>query len=34
MPRYVIERNFGTISDEDMLAASALSDELISAPLP
>jgi ligand-binding SRPBCC domain-containing protein len=30
MPRYLIERNFGTISDEDMLAASALSDELIS----
>ena len=34
MPRYVIERNFGTISDEDMLAASALSDELISARFP
>ena len=31
MPRYVIERNFGTISDDDMLAASALWDELISA---
>ncbi len=34
MPRYVIERNFGTISDEDMLAASALSDELISERFP
>ena len=34
MPRYVIERNFGTISDDDMLAASALSDELISARFP
>lgn len=34
MPRYVIERNFGTISDEDMLAASALSDALISERFP
>ena len=34
MPRYVIERNFGTISDEDMLAASALSGELISERFP
>ncbi|HUP32731.1 MAG TPA: nickel-binding protein [Gaiellaceae bacterium] len=29
MPRYLVERNFGTISDEDMLAAAAHSDELI-----
>ncbi|HWL32288.1 MAG TPA: nickel-binding protein [Gaiellaceae bacterium] len=29
MPRYVVERNFGAISDDDMLAAAALSDELI-----
>jgi uncharacterized protein DUF4242 len=34
MPRYVIERNFGTISDEDMLAASALSGELIAERYP
>jgi len=34
MPRYVIERNFGTISDEDMLAASALSGELITERFP
>jgi len=34
MPRYVIERNFGTISDDDMLAASARSDELIAARFP
>jgi ligand-binding SRPBCC domain-containing protein len=34
MPRYVIERNFGAISDEDMLAASALSDQLISERFP
>ena len=34
MPRYVIERNFGTISDEDMLAASALSGELIEERFP
>lgn len=30
----MIERNFGTISDDDMLAASALSDELIAAGFP
>ena len=29
MPRYVVERNFGGISDDDMLAAAALSGELI-----
>ena len=29
MPRFVIERNFGSISDDDMLAAAARSDELI-----
>ena len=29
MPRYVVERNFGAISDDDMLAAAALSGELI-----
>jgi hypothetical protein len=30
MPRYVVERNFGAISDDDMLSAAALSDQLIS----
>ena len=34
MPRYVIERNFGEISDDDMLAASALSGELIDERFP
>ena len=34
MPRYVIERNFGSISDDDMLAASALSGELITERFP
>jgi hypothetical protein len=34
MPRYVIERNFGAISDEHMLAASALSGELIEERFP
>jgi hypothetical protein len=34
MPRYVVERNFGAISDEDMLAAAALSDELIEERFP
>ena len=29
MPRYVVERNFGAISDDDMLSAAALSDQLI-----
>ncbi len=28
MPRYVIERNFGAISDDDMLAASVRSDQV------
>jgi hypothetical protein len=27
MPRYLVERNFGGISDDDMLAAAALSGE-------
>ena len=27
MPRYVVERNFGAISDDDMLAAAVRSDE-------
>ena len=34
MPRFVIERNFGAISDEDMLAAAALSEELITSRFP
>jgi hypothetical protein len=34
MPRYVVERNFGAISDDDMLAAAALSDELIEERFP
>jgi ligand-binding SRPBCC domain-containing protein len=34
MPRYVIERNFGAISDEDMLTAAALSDRLIAERFP
>ncbi len=34
MPRFVIERNFGAISDDDMLAASALSGELIEERFP
>ena len=34
MPRFVIERNFGSISDDDMLAASALSGELITERFP
>jgi len=34
MPRYVIERNFGAISDDDMLAASARSGELIEERFP
>jgi hypothetical protein len=28
MPRYVIERNFGAISDDDMLSAAVRSDEM------
>lgn len=28
MPRYLIERNFGRISDADMLAAAARSDQI------
>ena len=34
MPRYLIERNFGAISDDDMLAAAALSDRLITERYP
>ena|SRR5215204_1503757 len=34
MPRYVIERNFGSISDDDMLAASALSGDTIEERFP
>ena len=34
MPRYVIERNFGAISDDDMLAASARSGQLIEERFP
>ena len=34
MPRYVVERNFGAISDDDMLAAAALSDRLITERFP
>lgn len=34
MPRYVVERNFGSISDEDMLAAAARSGEMIEERFP
>ena len=34
MPRYVVERNFGAISDEDMLAAATLSDRMIAERFP
>jgi hypothetical protein len=34
MPRFVIERNFGAISDEDMLAASALSGQVMEERFP
>lgn len=34
MPRYVIERNFGAISDDDMLAVSVRSDEVASERFP
>jgi hypothetical protein len=34
MPRFVVERNFGTISDDDMLAAAARSDEMIEERFP
>lgn len=34
MPRYVVERNFGAISDDDMLAAASLSGELIEERFP
>ena len=34
MPRYVVERNFGGISDDDMLAAASLSDQLITERFP
>ena len=28
MPRYVVERNFGAISDDDMLSAAVRSDQM------
>jgi hypothetical protein len=34
MPRFVVERNFGAISDDDMLAAAALSDRMITERFP
>lgn len=34
MPRYVIERNFGAISDDDMLAASVRSDQVAAERFP
>lgn len=34
MPRYVVERNFGSISDEEMLAAASLSDRMIAERFP
>ena len=34
MGRYVIERNFGTITDDDMLAAAVRSDEVASERFP
>ena len=34
MPRYLIERNFGAISDEDMLAASVRSSEVAAERFP
>jgi ligand-binding SRPBCC domain-containing protein len=34
MPRYVIERNFGAITDDDMLTASALSGQMIEERFP
>ena len=34
MPRYVVERNFGAISDDDMLAAATQSDQLITERFP
>ena len=34
MPRYVVERNFGTISDDDMLAAAARSGDMIEERFP
>ena len=34
MARYVIERNFGAISDDDMLAASVRSDQVAAERFP
>ena len=34
MGRYVIERNFGAISDDDMLAAAVRSDQIASERFP
>ena len=34
MGRYVIERNFGAISDDDMLAAAVRSDQMASERFP
>lgn len=34
MPRYMIERNFGAISDDDMLAASVRSDQVATERFP
>jgi hypothetical protein len=34
MPRFIVERHFGNITDEDMLAASMRSDELRRSDFP
>jgi ligand-binding SRPBCC domain-containing protein len=34
MPRFVVERNFGAISADDMLTAAALSDRMITERFP
>jgi hypothetical protein len=34
MPRYVVERNFGSISDEEMLAAASRSDQIAQERFP
>lgn len=34
MPRYLVERNFGAISDDDMLAASIRSDQIANERFP
>ena len=34
MGRYLIERNFGAISDDDMLAAAVLSDQVATERFP